>query len=96
MKELWNWLITSSADPEKTSATVKGFLKLFVGQIAQALSAACSVGIYCMAGNLDWLNNIIDLVGLIVFGVLTTWGAIQALYGIARKVHFGRWAAPTE
>jgi hypothetical protein len=41
----------------------------------------------------NWFNTFIENIGNIVFWGLNIWGAIQGIYGLFRKLKFGRWSA---
>src|SRR3954454_3408288 len=94
LNEVWTWFVTSSADPEKTSATIKGLLKVVAAQIIHLAVVACTLGVACAFGDLSWLNDAADFVGAIVYGGLIVWGAVQGIFGIARKLYLGRWTHP--
>lgn len=95
MRDLLAWLIRSSADPEKTSATAKGVLKVIAAYVLQLAPTICGLGLYCLGVGSVELNQAIDFIGTLVIGILYVFGALQSLYGLYRKTRFGRWAAPT-
>ena len=43
-----NWLITSSADPKRTSLAVKGALMLGGRYLLHTITLACGIGLYCI------------------------------------------------
>jgi hypothetical protein len=94
LRQIIDWLTTSSADPERTSSTIKGILKVGAAQVIHTATVACSVGVACAFGDLSWLNGAADLLGLVAYGVLILWGAGQGFFGLWRKVRLGRWAHP--
>ncbi|OJY74672.1 MAG: hypothetical protein BGP12_06880 [Rhodospirillales bacterium 70-18] len=94
IRNLLTWLTTSSADPAKTSATLKGVLKIVIAKIIYIGVLACSFGVACAFGDLSWLNDAADLIGTIAYGVLIVWGAGQGVFGLIRKIYLGRWAHP--
>ena len=94
IKQIYNWLTTSSADPLKTSATVKGVLKVAVAEVLRHASTACSLGIVCIAdGDAEAINSVIEATTAGLAGILYVWGAVQGAYGAYRKWKFGRWTA---
>lgn len=100
IRQTWNWLVTSSADPLNYSSTAKGALKILLAEVVRWAATACSIGIAqaCLAGNLDWANQAIEFFGVILYGFLLIFGGIQGLYGLYRKWQLGQWSsvdAPT-
>jgi hypothetical protein len=88
-----NWLITSSADPKKTSLMVKGAIVLGGSQLVRLFDMACSFGLSCLAVDLKFVNQLAEGVDAIVYGGLILWGGVWFLYGIGRKFYLARWAA---
>lgn len=75
MESLLQWLVTSSANPEKVSATIKGFLLAHIGiviMIFQYLHLPYSH------------DQIISLIGLIV----GLFGCALSFFGICRKLYY--------
>lgn len=89
-----NWLITSSADPRKTSLAVKGAALLVGSQIVRLLDIACSFGLACLGVTIDTVNQIAQGIEMLVYAGLLLWGAIWFLWGIGRKFYLQRWAHP--
>lgn len=83
MTNIWNWLITSSANPEQTSLTIKGLL-VGIAPIAVILL------------HLDTANYgaLVDAIAGIIFWAGSILSAIMTIYGVMRKISFGRWSAP--
>lgn len=75
-------LITSSADPNKTSLAVKGFL-LAIAPIAMVLLGLTD-------GD---FGKLVDAVTTVVFAVTSTIAAVQIIWGVVRKIQLGRWSA---
>lgn len=94
IKALYNKITASSANPEQTSAAIKGGLKIFVAQVIHAATVACSLGVACALGDLSWLNGLADGIGIVVYGGLLVWGGVQMIFGIGRKIYFARWSHP--
>ena len=93
MKRIINWLITSSADPRKTSLALKGVLMYLAAQLLVVLNAACGFGLYCAGIDADGLNQIVELTVAIVNMALTLVGLVLTLWGLLRKIAHGRWSA---
>lgn len=94
MKRLIGWLTTSSSDPLKTAASVKGALKIGFAYLTQTLTSLCTLGVFCVAGDITWANEAIEVAGAFTAGVLYIWGAVESAYGLYRKASLGRWAHP--
>jgi hypothetical protein len=73
MKELWKWFVTSSADPQKTALTIKGFLSMVAG-------FAVLVGIEKSS-----LDPAIEAIGEIILAIYTAVSAIITVVGLLRK-----------
>lgn len=78
--KFWNWIVTSSADANKTSLTVKGFL---VGIIPAAMIllhiANINVG-------QEQLTGFIDAFSVVIQDALTLISAVMFLWGLIRKL----------
>lgn len=91
MKEIWNWLITSSADPAKTGLLMRGFLVWAVAQAVDLSTLACTLLDYCL--DLGPLEGLIDpIVGFTIAG-LTLVSYAMMIVGAVRKVWLNRWTA---
>lgn len=75
MNTFLKWLITSSADPDKASATIKGVL-------LQWLAIAMAVGtVYHLPFTQTAAYNVItDVTGMI--------GGILGIFGLGRKIYY--------
>jgi hypothetical protein len=90
---IFNWLITSSADPANTSLAVKGMLTFAGGWLLHAVTLACGLGLYCVGIDATWINQAIDqIVNAVYFGA-SLLGAVIAIVGLIRKLYHGRWSA---
>lgn len=78
-----SWLVRSSADPRNTSLAVKG-----------ALLGIMPVALYLTGIAEADFNVIVDAAVTVVFAITTAISAIQIIWGVVRKVQFGRWSAP--
>lgn len=83
MGNIFNWLITSSANPEQTSATVKGILTFLVPFIVG------HAGI-----DADLANTLVGSIILVINDLMALAGALIALFGGLRKIKLNRWAHP--
>jgi hypothetical protein len=92
-KNFWDWLITSSADPQRTSLMIKGVLTIGGGKLLAVLTALCGLGMICLGIDANWLQQCIELITQIVLGVFYLIGASVALVGLIRKVKLGRWSS---
>lgn len=75
MESLLQWLVQSSADPEKVSATIKGFLLTHMGIAIMVISY------YNLPYSTEQVTGFIGLItGLI--------GTLLSLFGICRKIYY--------
>ena len=74
-----NWLITSSADPKKTSLAVKGALVIGGSQLIRVLDMACSFGLACLGVDATIINQAAEGVESLVYGILLAWGGVWFL-----------------
>ncbi len=97
MKTIWNWLVTSSADPEKTSLMLKGLLLAGGAYLVQAAAVACTLGIaYVCLINAPGVDQTVAYVVQFATGILYAFGALIGLIGFCRKIYYGRWSAPQQ
>lgn len=80
LKTVWYWIVLSSADPEKTSLMVKGFL---VGMVPFFLILAPTLGITVSYAE---ANDFVGQVTILVLNLLTIAGLLTASFGLIRKV----------
>lgn len=86
-KKIWEWLVKSSADPTKTSASIKFALLGVVPYIIHLLTLACGFGLVCLGVDTEWLNQFVEVLSQLVFWILSIISAIGFLYGSTRKVY---------
>jgi len=86
-----NWLLTSSADPEQYSLTVKGALGLGVSSAGATDSVRVSPHLHL--GRRLCASSAIDSIANIVYMGLSLFGSLAFLWGLARKMWNGRWSA---
>ena len=82
MKEFLTFLITSSKDPRKVSLTVRGALTALIPVflIVSGLSEADA-------------NALVDAIVDLVFWVTSIVSTVTVIWGLVRKIRFGRWSA---
>lgn len=93
MKSIFNWLITSSADPKKTSLALKGVLTVAGAHALQAVTLACGLGLYCVGIDAEWVNDFVQTMTDLAYAVLFLFGTGVTLWGLLRKARYGRWSA---
>jgi len=89
--EILKWLVTSSNDPTKYSAMVKGSLGLGIAYIIQLSALTCGYAIFCVDPSL--LQSVVQTIGNIVYFGLSLISAVIFLAGLARKLWLNRWSA---
>ncbi len=77
------WLVTSSANPEQTSLTVKGALMFALPFIMHLTGIDQEAANTLVGGIVAFVNATLALVGSAV-----------AIYGVLRKIKLMRWAHP--
>lgn len=78
--KIWNWLVTSSADPEKLALTVKGFLGT-AGSVVLLLAGLTHIKI----GN-DQVTTIVDACVQITLTLTTIVSAVVTVAAFIRKI----------
>lgn len=86
MKTIWNWLVVSSADPEKTSLTLKAAAVLTVPTILNTINLSCGIGIACFGVTSTDINSAVNAGVGVIEGVLYVFGGVAFLYGFVRKI----------
>lgn len=79
---MFDKIITSSSDPAKISATVKGILVAIVPIIMMVTGAS----------EADTHNLINQIVNIVFYGT-SLYSAVMVVFGIIRKAYHGRWTA---
>lgn len=87
------WILTSSADPQTYSLTVKGALSMGAAYVLQALPILCGLHVICIAADSSVLQSAVDTIANIVYLGLSLVGAVAFLWGLARKIWLNRWSA---
>ncbi len=83
MKKILQWLIVSSADPEKVSATIRGVMLTWVALII-FLGQAFHVGI-----SEEWLVTVIQTVSAFM-------GSLLMVFGLGRKLYYALKSSKTK
>jgi hypothetical protein len=91
--EFIKWLVTSSADPTKYSATIKGAGYMAVSYIISLLGLTCAYHLLCVSADGDSLKTVVDTVANIVQWLLLIVGGINFIAGFIRKLYNDRWSA---
>ena len=93
MSALLSWLITSSADPLRTSLMLRGIAVGLIPYAMTILDGACQLGLACLGVDVDWFNMLVEFVTkgaeLILFGI----AGAMTLIGLGRKLYLARWSA---
>lgn len=98
MKTFWNWLVTSSSDPLKTSLTVRGVLVGIVPMAISMIPFLCTGVHICIdPGSLPLVVDIavqfVHYVLIIVQGITVVVSAVLFIIGMIRKIQIGQWSA---
>ena len=80
-KQAWDWLVTSSADPNKVAVTVKGALSTAAGLVIMASP------LFHLSIGSDQINAVVDALVQIVVIALTIFSGCLTLFGLARKIY---------
>jgi fumarate reductase subunit D len=91
LMQILAWLVTSSNDPEKYSATVKGALGLVLAWFLQISPLVCGAHIVCIDSTV--LQSAVQTTGNIVYFALSLISGVVFLFGLCRKVWLGRFSA---
>lgn len=83
IEKVWDWLVWSSADPEKLSLTVKGVLAGIGTLITVVIGVA---NVHLPEGAPALLTQIVDATVLAVQAIAGAVSALAAVYGLARKL----------
>jgi hypothetical protein len=91
---IWLWLVTSSADPEKTSVALQAALALGGAYLLQAVVFACALHLFCAPIDKDTIDQVIFAIVGFFLVVMKGGSFLIMLWGIGRKIYYGRWSAP--
>lgn len=87
MKTIINFILKSSADPKKTSLTVKMALLGIVPLTMQTLGLVCAIGVVCTEVDQNFIERFIDAIADIVYLSTALVASLGTAYGLARKIH---------
>lgn len=85
-KKLLQWVWLSSADPRKTSLSVRMALLGVVPFVLNFVMGACGIGLVCLGVDAEGLNQAVGVIENIVFWSLSIVAGIGFLYGFGRKL----------
>ncbi len=86
-KKLFQWLMLSSADPRKTSLSVKMALLAIVPYVLNIASTACGLGLVCLGVDAEGLNQFVQVSENLVLWSLSIVAGIGFMYGFFRKLY---------
>lgn len=86
LKACWEWLVWSSANPQKLSLTVRGALLAIVPTFLGIVSAACGFGVVCLGVDEPTMNQVVEGIAALVQALLSVVAAIWFLWGLIRKI----------
>ena len=91
MKNITNWLITSSANPTQISLALRGILVGMIPVFMTMAATSCTLfaGL-CVDSSL--ISPFIDGLANLVKVILELVAASMFLWGIIRKIVLGRWS----
>lgn len=84
--KLLDFLLVSSQDPKKWSASFKFALLGLVPVILHTITAACNFGLYCIGVDADSLNELVNVLSSLVFYVLSAVAAIGFVISFVQKL----------
>ena len=85
LRKVWRFIVVSSADPRRTSLTVKAALLGLIPYTMQALDIVCQWGHTCTTIDQSLLAAIVETIANGVFYVLSLAAAFGVLVGLVRK-----------
>lgn len=86
MKKILRWILVSSADPKKTSASVKFALLALIPYAIHAIRLSCGFGFGCLDISSESLTLVVENVASIVEGLLMIVALVGGIYSLVRKV----------
>jgi hypothetical protein len=86
IKKVWIFIVFSSKDPKKISATVKWAGFLVIPYIMQTIGVACGLGLTCIGIDQTTLEQIAQYGADVTFHLFTLIGFIGMIYAAIRKV----------
>lgn len=86
IEQAYVFLMVSSADPRKSSLTVRALALGVVPYIMQVTGMACSLGVHCVIVDPTLVDAIVTSVTDITFYTLTLVSVIGTIWGLIRKL----------
>jgi len=86
IKRFYNWVVRSSADPKKTSLTIRAAGLALIPTAISILSTACGFGLVCLGVDAQGLNEVVETVASIIEAVLIVLSGLLFLAGFLRKL----------
>ncbi len=86
LKACLEWLVWSSANPQKLSLTVRGALLALVPTFLGIVSAACGFGVVCLGVDEQGLNQLVEGFVALVQAFFALIAAGVFLWGLIRKI----------
>lgn len=98
MKTFWNWLVTSSTDPDKTSLTIRGILVGIVPTVIWMLPLLCTGVKICIDPNslpvlVDIAIQIVHYILIAIQAITVVISSVMFIWGMIRKFMNGQWSA---
>ena len=84
--EILDFLLVSSQDPKKWSASFKFALLGIVPIVVQAAAAACNFGLYCLGIGADGLNELVNALSAVVFYGLSAVASVGFVVAFVQKL----------
>lgn len=81
LKRIYEWFIKSSADPQKVSLTIKGFLSAVVFVLA-GLGINYTLDVNTLTYS---ITELIQSLGLLISTLITTYGLLRKIYNTLIK-----------
>ena len=86
VKQAWQWIVQSSANPQATSLSVKMALLGIVPYALNIATAACGFGLVCLGVDAVGFNDVVEAISDTVFSGLTIVSSLGFIYGFGRKI----------
>lgn len=93
MKKFFTWFITSSANPDAVSLSIKGVLVGVVALVVQWAPVACGI-IAALCVDTSQLSPLVEAITTVIKAALELVSGLMVIYGILRKIYLSRWAHP--
>jgi len=86
MKKILDFCLKSSADPKRTSLTIKMALLGIIPYAMQAFGWVCEIGQTCLDIDQNLLERLVSGISETVFLLLSLVSVIGIVYGLFRKI----------